>query len=55
MGKSAAIVLHVMLIAVVVVGVDWLLFSNRLRERLTVNVGVVLVFAALYLGVLQRP
>jgi hypothetical protein len=38
-----------------VVGVDLLFFRSRFWERLMVNVGIVLVFAAFYLRFLQRP
>ena len=38
-----------------VIGVDVLFFRNRLWERLMVNVGIVLVFAAFYLRFLKRP
>jgi hypothetical protein len=55
MGKSAAIVLYVVLMVVVVVGVDLLSFRNRFWERLMVNVGIVLVFAAFYLRFLKHP
>jgi arginine exporter protein ArgO len=55
MGRSAASVLYVVLMVVVVVGVDLLLFRNRLWERLMVNVGIVLVFAAFYLRFLKHP
>ena len=41
--------------AAVIVGVDVLFFRNRFWERLTVNVGIVLVFAAFYLRFLRRP
>ncbi|MDE2093157.1 MAG: hypothetical protein KGL99_11900 [Burkholderiales bacterium] len=53
MGKSPAIVLYVVLMAAVVVGVDLLFFRNRFWERLMVNVGIVLVFAAFYLRFLK--
>ncbi len=39
----------------VVVGVDVLFFQHRFWERLMVNVGIVLVFAAFYLRLLKRP
>ncbi|MGE5668957.1 MAG: hypothetical protein ACM338_12260 [Betaproteobacteria bacterium] len=55
MGRSAAIALYVVCMAVVVVGVDLLFFRNRLWERLLVNVGIVLVFAAFYLRFLKHP
>ena len=54
MGRSPAIVLYVVFMAVVVVGVDLLLFRNRFWERLMVNVGIVLVFAAFYLRFLKH-
>ena len=38
----------------VVVGVDVLFFRNRFWERLMVNIGIVLVFAAFYLRFLKR-
>ena len=55
MGRSAAIVLYVVLMVVVVVGVDLLFFRDRFWERLMVNVGIVLVFGAFYLRFLKRP
>jgi type IV secretory pathway VirB2 component (pilin) len=55
MGRSAAVVVYVLLMAVVVVGVDLLFFRNRFWERLMVNVGIVLVFAAFYLRFLKHP
>jgi hypothetical protein len=55
MGRQVAVVLYVVAMVAVVVGVDLAFFRNRLWERLTVNIGVVLVFAAFYLRVLRRP
>ena len=55
MGDLAAVVLYVLALVVVVVGVDVLFFRNRLWERLMVNVGIVLVFAAFYLRFVKRP
>lgn len=46
MGRSAAVALTVAALVVVIVGVDILFFRNHLWERLLVNVGIVLVFAA---------
>jgi hypothetical protein len=42
------------LIAVVVI-VDLLFFRNRFWERLIVNVGIVLAFAAFHLRFLRNP
>jgi hypothetical protein len=39
----------------VVVGVDVLFFRHHFLERLMVNVGIVLVFAAFYLAFVKRP
>ena len=55
MGKQATVVLCVVLLIAVVVAVDFLFFRNRFWERLTVNIGIVLVFAAFYLRFLKRP
>ncbi len=53
MGRPAAVGLYVLVLVGVVVGVDVLFFRNRFWERLMVNVGVVLVFAAFYLRFLK--
>jgi type IV secretory pathway VirB2 component (pilin) len=54
MGKRATVALYVLVLVAVVVGVDVLFFRNRFWERLSVNVGIVLVFGAFYLGFLKR-
>ena len=54
MGSRAAVVLYVLALVAVVVGVDVLFFRHHFWERLLVNVGIVLVFAALYLRFLKR-
>ena len=54
MGRQAAVVLYVLALVAIVVGVDVLFFRNQFWERLIVNVGIVLVFAAFYLGFLKR-
>ena len=50
MGRQEAVVLYVVAMAAVIVGVDFVFFRNRFWERLTVNIGIVLVFAAFYLN-----
>ena len=55
MGRQSAAVLYVLALIAVVVGVDLLFFRNRFWERLMVNVGIVLVFAAFCLRFLKRP
>jgi hypothetical protein len=54
MGKRVTIALCVVAMAAVIVGVDFAFFRNRFWERLTVNIGIVLVFAAFYLRFLRR-
>jgi hypothetical protein len=49
MGKQVAVVLYVAVMAAVIVGIDFAFFRNRFWERLIVNIGIVLVFAAFYL------
>jgi hypothetical protein len=55
MARNVATVLYVAAMVAVIVGVDFGFFRNRFWERLTVNVGIVLVFAAFYFRFLGRP
>ncbi len=55
MTKSMFVVLYVVVLIAVVVSVDFLFFKNRFWERLIVNIGIVLVFAAFYLRFLKNP
>jgi type IV secretory pathway VirB2 component (pilin) len=55
MSRQVAIVLYVVAMGTVVVGVDFVFFRNRFSERLIVNIGIVLIFAAFYLRFLKRP
>jgi preprotein translocase subunit SecE len=55
MARHATVVLYVVLLAAIVVGVDFLFFRNRFWERLMVNLGIVLVFTAFYLRFLKHP
>jgi hypothetical protein len=54
MSRQIGVVLYVLALVTVVVGVDVLFFRHRFWERLMVNVGIVLVFAAFYLRVVKR-
>ena len=54
MPKNIYIVLYVVLMIVVIVGVDSLFFKNQFWPRLTVNVGIVLVFGAFYFVLLRN-
>ena len=55
MGWQKTAALYLVLMVAVIVAIDLLFFKNRLWERLTVNVGIVLVFAAFYFRFLKRP
>ena len=55
MGRRVTAVLYVLVMVAVVVGVDVLFFRHHFWERLIVNVGIVLVFAACYVRFLKRP
>jgi preprotein translocase subunit SecE len=52
---EATVVLYFALMAAIVAAVDFLFFRNQFWERLIVNTGIVLVFAAFYLRFLKRP
>jgi hypothetical protein len=54
-GRQAAGVLYVVALVAVVVSVDILFFRHHIWERLAVNIGIVLVFGAVYVRFLRRP
>jgi hypothetical protein len=55
MGRRVAVMLYVVAMVAVIVSVDLVFFRNRFWERLTVNIGIVMVFAAFYFIFLKRP
>jgi hypothetical protein len=55
MSRQVAVALYVVVMIAVIVGVDVAFFRNRFWERLIVNIGIVLVFAAFYLRFFRRP
>jgi hypothetical protein len=55
MGRQLGVALYVVVMAAVIVGVDFMFFRHRFWERLMVNIGIVLVFAAFYFRFLRRP
>ena len=55
MRSQMTTVLYVVCLAAAIVAVDVLFFKDRFWERLTVNIGIVLVFAAFYFRFLKRP
>jgi hypothetical protein len=54
MGRQAADVVYAAAMIAVIVGVDFMFFRNRFWERLTVNIGLVLVFSAFYFRFLKH-
>ncbi len=54
MGRQPAIVLYVLAMVAVIVGVDVLFLRHLFWPRLLVNIGIVLVFGAVYLVFLKR-
>lgn len=46
---------YILVLVAAIVGVDLAFFRNRFWERLMVNIGIVLVFAAFYLRFLKNP
>jgi hypothetical protein len=52
---KGTLVLYVALMVAIIVAADFLFFRNRFWERLMVNIGIVLVFAAFYFSFLKRP
>jgi hypothetical protein len=55
MGRTAVGVLYVLALVAVVVSVDIVFFGHHFSERLAVNIGIVLVFAAFYFRFVRRP
>ena len=48
-------IIYAVAMVAAIVGVDLVFFRNRFWERLMVNVGIVLVFAAFYLRFFNHP
>jgi len=55
MPRNIYVVLFVLVMIAVVVSVDLLFFKKLFWERLMVNIGIVLVFAAFGLRFLKNP
>ena len=55
MSRQVAVALYVVAMVAIIVGVDVEFFRHRFWERLTVNIGTVLVFAAFYARFLRHP
>lgn len=55
MSRPATVALYLIAMVATIVGVDFAFLRHRFWERLMVNIGIVLVFLALYLKFLRRP
>lgn len=54
MARSIIGVLYVLAMVAAIVTADTLIFRHHFRERLMVNIGIVLVFVAFYLRFLKH-
>lgn len=54
MEKNITLIIFVLLMVAVIVVVDVLFFRHRVMARLVANIGIVVIFALLYLGFLKR-
>lgn len=55
MDRRIVLVLYAAAMVAVILGVDFAFLRNRFWERLTVNIGIVVVFGAFYWAFLRRP
>jgi hypothetical protein len=55
MSGPIAAVLYVAVMVAVIVGVDIAFFKHHFWQRLAVDIGIVLVFAAFYIRFIGRP
>ena len=49
------VALYVLAMVVIIVGVDVLFLKHQFLPRLLVNIGIVVVFAAIYFAFIKRP
>lgn len=51
--RNVYVAIYILLLIAVVVGVDLIFLKNLFWLRMAVNIGIVLVFAAVYFGLLK--
>ncbi len=51
--RNVYVAIYILLLIAVVVGVDLIFLKNLFWLRLAVNIGIVLVFVAVYFGLLK--
>ena len=54
-GRQVLVALYVLAMVVIIVGVDVLFLKHQFLPRLLVNIGIVVVFAAIYFAFIKRP
>jgi len=54
MDTATSAVIYIAVMAAVIVAVDVLFFRNAFWERLTANVGIVMIFAAFFFRFIRR-
>jgi hypothetical protein len=52
--RNATVAIYILVMIAIIIGVDVLFLKDRFWWRLFVNVGIVLVFAAVYFAVLRN-
>jgi hypothetical protein len=55
MAKNISVVPYILVMVAIIVAVDVLIVRHYVWARLLVNIGIVLVFGALYLRFLKSP
>ena len=55
MSRPVLVGVYVLVMAAIIFGMDYALFRNRFWERLLANIGMVMLFAALYLRFIRNP
>jgi hypothetical protein len=53
--ENMSVAFYIVVMIAVIVSVDVLFFKHRFWERLMVNIGIVVVFAAFYSRFLKNP
>jgi len=54
MTKSTYVLIYILVMIAIIIGVDSLIFRHHFLERLIANIGIVLVFVALYLRYVHK-
>lgn len=52
--RNEPVVIYILVLIAVIVSVDFLFLRNQFWLRLIVNIGIVVLFAAVYFGLLKK-